>query len=81
MSRTSEYADALVQAARSLTIADVCSVEDLAIHFRVSRAAVRRWLKLGLLPGRRIGRRWYVTRHAILASLRGESGMLRRLPR
>lgn len=51
---------------RSLSLPDVCTVEDLAGHFRMSRTAVRLALREGRIPGRRCGRRWLVSRRALL---------------
>lgn len=73
MDTNSTHASALIQATRSVTVPDICDVEDAAFHLRTSFATVRRWMRDGTLPGAKLGRRWYVTREALLAHLRQRS--------
>lgn len=39
--------------------------------FNVSACTARRWLRSGLMPGFRIGHRWYASRKAIYAHVEG----------
>ncbi len=55
-------ADAL----RAVALPDVCRVEDLAQHLNISPAAIRRALRRGDIPGRRVGKRWLVARLALV---------------
>lgn len=58
-----------VAALRALSLPDVATVEDVALHLKLSSETVRAHLRARRLPGRRIGRRWYVTRQALLSFL------------
>lgn len=40
------------------------TVEALAEALRVSEYTVRRWCRDGVIPARKVGRRWYVLREA-----------------
>lgn len=51
---------------------DVLVVEDLAHHLCRSPSAIRRLLRTGELPGRRIGHRWVTDRGALLRALADE---------
>lgn len=55
-----------VEALRALSLPDICRVEDIAAHLKISQSAVRRLLRTGDIPGRRVGRRWLVSRLALL---------------
>jgi excisionase family DNA binding protein len=61
--------ESAVAALRTLSLPDVATVEDLARHLKLSSATVRAHLRAGRLPGRRVGRRWYVPRQALLSLL------------
>jgi excisionase family DNA binding protein len=62
---------AATRALRSIALPDIATVEDLSTFFGISPPTVRRHLREGLLPGRRVGRRWFVSRPALLAHLAG----------
>ena len=64
------WPEAAAKALRSVSLPDICRVEDLAHHLGVSQSAVRAALRAGRLPGRRVGRRWLIPRPALLESLR-----------
>lgn len=49
---------------------DILLVEDLAARLRISPGSARRLLRLGTLPGRKVGRRWIVERRALIVALR-----------
>ena len=53
-------------ALRSISLPDVATVEDLARILRLSRSTIRGHLRAGAIPGRKIGRRWLVSRPALL---------------
>jgi len=57
---------------RSLYLPEVGTVEDIAEHLRMSPETVRRKLRDGTLVGRKVGRRWYITRRALLGIVEGE---------
>ena len=56
-------------ALRAVALPDVCRVEDLAEHLDLSPATLRAALRAGVLPGRRLGRQWLISRQALLAWL------------
>ena len=60
--------EAAAKALRSVSLPDVVTVDDLACHLRLSPSAVRAALREGRIPGRRVGRRWLISRPALLAS-------------
>ena len=60
---------AAAEALRSVSLPDVSTVQDLARHLRLSESTVRAHLRAGRLPGRRVGRRWFIPRQALLAFL------------
>lgn len=60
---------AAVAATRSIVLPEICTVEDLARHLRASNATVRALIRRGVLPGRKIGRRWIATRADVLAAV------------
>ena len=59
-------AEAATRALRAVALPDILKVEDLAQHLGISHEAVRRALREGKLPGRRVGRRWLLSRSALL---------------
>ena len=71
---------ATVAAARAISVPEVAVVEDLALYLRCSPATVRRLLRTGVLPGRKIGRRWVIERHALLRAVAPSDGHGRTLP-
>jgi len=65
---------------RNLYLPEVGTVEDISEHLHLTRETVRRRLRDGTLVGRKVGRRWYITRRALLGVLEG-SGPQRPVPR
>jgi excisionase family DNA binding protein len=61
---------ALIDALRRVALPDVCRVEDLAQHLRLASPTIRRLLRSGTIPGRKLGGRWFVARLDLLTSLR-----------
>jgi excisionase family DNA binding protein len=61
--------DSLVAAARAIALPDVVSVEELARHIGLSDATVRDLIRSGAIPGKKLGRRWFVSREALIRSL------------
>jgi excisionase family DNA binding protein len=72
MSPSNSRSSALIEATRSVTVPDICSVEDVAHHLKASHGTVCRWLRDGVIPGRKVGRRWFVTREVLLALVQGK---------
>lgn len=60
---------AAIAATRAIALPEVCLVEDIAQHLRRSPTAVRALIRSGRLPGLKVGRRWVLTREAVLAAL------------
>lgn len=60
----------ITAAARALHLPTICSVDCLAAALGVTPPTVRRWLRHGLLSGRKLGRRWYMQRDALLDAVR-----------
>ncbi len=54
---------------RSVVLPDLVTVQDLAPFFQVTRETLRRWLRRGVLPGRKIGRCWIIERKALLRAV------------
>ena len=54
---------------RDLLLPDLLTVEDLAFHLQRSQSAICNMLRAGVIPGRKIGKRWIVDRDALLRSL------------
>lgn len=61
--------EALVAATRAIALPDVASAADLARHLHLSESAVRGLLRTGVIPGRKLGRKWFVSRQALLSVL------------
>jgi len=64
----------------SMVLPDLMWVEDLAARLRRSPSAVRDMLRRGVLPGRKIGRRWLVERGALLRAVAPDNARFRLLP-
>ena len=60
---------AAVAAARTVLIPEILDFEDVAYWLRCSRAHARALMRARVIPGRHIGRRWLVTRAALLRAL------------
>ena len=54
---------------RSLSLPDIVESQALASHLHLSAKTVRRYFQAGLLPGRKVGGRWYCSRRELLAFL------------
>lgn len=52
--------------ARTIFLPDLLLVEDLAPVLRMSPSGVRAALRAGRIPGKRVGRKWMVSRAALL---------------
>ena len=66
---TTERATTVAAAAKSVFLPDVLLVEDLADVMRVTPAAVRALIRQGTIPGRKLGKRWLISRIEFLRSL------------
>jgi hypothetical protein len=51
------------------TLPDLVDVPALAAHCGVSTTTARRWFRKALFPRRKLGRKWFAARGAILVSL------------
>ena len=63
---TDDRTAAIARAARTLHLPMVCHVFQLASTLDITPDTVRRWLRIGILPGRKLGRRWYLHRDVLL---------------
>ncbi len=54
---------------RAVSLPDLIIVEVLAAFLRRSPSAVRDLLRNGVLPGKKVGRRWVIERQALLRAL------------
>lgn len=48
------------------------TLPEVAEHFKVNPKTVRRWVRLGQISARRVGRKLCFTRHDIEAAARGK---------
>ncbi|MBB2959569.1 helix-turn-helix domain-containing protein [Pseudoclavibacter helvolus] len=58
---------------------DILTTPELAERLNMTVQGVQKWLKDGVLPGYKVGRTWFVTKHDLLATFqaganRGASG-------
>jgi len=53
-----------------LCLKDIITTEELAEHLHLSVRTVRRYLRDRVLPGQRVGSRWFVERLTLLSFLR-----------
>ena len=53
---------------------EVLTVEEAAAFLKVCHMTVRKLLKNGELPGRRVGKQWRLTKRALLHYIDGEEG-------
>lgn len=60
---------ATIAAIRAVALPDILSVEDLARALRVTSSAARMLLRAGRIPGKKLGRRWLVSRSELLRAL------------
>jgi excisionase family DNA binding protein len=74
MRETDTTTQVAAAALKTVALPDVCRVEHLAEHLDLTEGAVRKLLREGRLPGRRVGRRWLVARPALLRWLSLPSG-------
>ncbi len=54
---------------RQIFVPDILLIEDLCRVLRMTPSGARAALRAGRIPGRRLGRRWVVSREALLALL------------
>ena len=57
----------------NLIVPDLCNVAVLARLLLRSESSVRDLLRQGILPGRKIGRRWLIERQALLRAVASSS--------
>lgn len=60
---------------------ELYSVEELAKTLKVKEATIRDYLRRGLLPGNRIGTRWYVSTDALKEYWSGRKKSPRKNPK
>jgi len=51
----------------------ILTTEEVAKRLKASPRAVRQWLQQGKLPGRRVGRYWFVSETVLADFLRGKA--------
>ena len=61
--------EAALAATRAVLLPEILDVPELARWLRCSESSARRLLREGRIPGRRIGKRWLVSREALLQVL------------
>jgi len=66
MDTSSEREKQTVAATKAVLMPEVLNLDDIAYWLHCSRSYARKLLIRGDLPGRRIARRWLVTRRALL---------------
>jgi hypothetical protein len=66
---TQERVAALAGAARQFVTPDVLTSEDIGRVLHVTPNAARGMLRSGILPGKRVGRRWYTIKADLLRAL------------
>ncbi len=69
MSTPSPNRDRAIAATRMVVVPDILDVHDLAFWLRCRESFARAQLRSGRIPGSRVGRRWFVTREALLRAL------------
>jgi len=69
MEPLSQRSTAAVAATRTVLLPEILDLRDLAFWLRCSRSTARARLRSGEIPGRRLGRRWLITRTALLRAL------------
>lgn len=47
---------------------DILTTPELAERLHMTVQGVQKWLKDGVLPGYKVGRTWFVTKHDLLAT-------------
>jgi excisionase family DNA binding protein len=72
MNTTSPTKADAVAATRAVLLPEVLDVEALAYWLRCSPSSARAHLRAGRIRGRRIGRRWLISREAVLRALASE---------
>lgn len=61
---------AAIAAARAISLPEILTVRDVAQALQLSLRAARGHIAAGRIPGRRVGRKWVVTRSALLEAVR-----------
>jgi len=69
MADTPQSTPASSRAVESIYLPDILVAEELSSILRMTPAGVRAALRAGRIPGRRVGRRWLVSRTALLAHI------------
>jgi hypothetical protein len=65
----SERSATIAAAARQVLLPDILVVEDVARAIHAGPSRVREMLRTGLIPAKKLGRRWLVTRVELLRAL------------
>lgn len=55
-----------------LVLPDVATAETVALFLKTTPGAVRRLFRKGEIPARKLGKRWLVSRRALLMAIEGE---------
>lgn len=69
MPNTNEPTSGRGRPVESIYLPDILVAEELSGILRMTPAGVRAALRSGRIPGRRVGRRWLVSRSALLAHI------------
>lgn len=69
------HTDPTAAVARALALPDIACPVAIAAHLGIHVRTVRRYLREGTLPGRRIGRRWYTDRRELLDAVRSRPAL------
>ena len=57
-----------------LLLPDVLIVEDLSHHLHYAKSTIRALMRSGVLPAKKVGRRWFMDRRALLRALAADDG-------
>lgn len=68
--RNGGHGSGMGREAGSGTIAYTMRPEEAAVMLGVSKFTVYRWVRAGLLPGKKIGRLWLIPRHELTLAVR-----------
>ncbi len=74
MARHDDLERRAADAARAAVLPDVLRTEDVAVAMRLAPATVLRLLRERVIPGRKIGGRWFVEREVFLDAIRPAFG-------
>lgn len=57
---------------RSVSLPDICTISDISEHVGIPPLQVLESLEKGEMPGRKIGKRWFIPRQGLLYWLEGD---------